>query len=81
MTYSVESADETIATASVSEDVITVVPLAAGVVFITVTARDAGGGSGATTFTITVGAVLNIALPLPPPWRDSGSNGHAQPCS
>ncbi len=61
LTYSVESADETIATASVSDDVITVAPLAAGVVFITVTARDAGGGSGATTFTITVGAVLNIA--------------------
>ena len=61
LTYSVESADETIATVRIDGDVIRVTPRAAGVVVITLAARDARGGTGASVFTVTVGAVLNIA--------------------
>ena len=61
LTYSVESTDETIATVRINGDVMRVVPRAAGVAAITVTARDAGGGSTAGAFTVTVGAVLNLA--------------------
>ena len=56
-----ESADETIATVRIDGNAIRVAPHAAGVVVITVTARDARGGSGASVFIVTVGAVLNIA--------------------
>ena len=63
LTYEVTSADDTIAEVSVVGDVVTITPRAAGAVRIHVTARNARGAAGATTFTVAVGALLNIAGP------------------
>ena len=67
LTYEVTSADDTIAEVSVVGDVVTVTPRAAGAVRIHVTARNARGAAGATTFTVAVGALLNIAGPAGAP--------------
>ncbi len=63
LTYAVTSADDAVAEVSVVGDVVTITPRAAGAVRIHVTARNARGAVGTTTFTVAVGAVFNIAAP------------------
>lgn len=63
LTYTARSLDDTIAAARVVGNGVTITPRAAGAVAIEVTARDANGVVAITTFTVQVGAVLQIAGP------------------
>ena len=60
LTYSVESGNAAIATASIDGEQVMVTPNAAGEVILRVTATNAAGLSAVTTFTVTIGAVLEL---------------------
>ena len=54
MTLDVDSSNETVATAQLNSQMITIVPLAVGQSIITVQADDGNGGIVSTTFKLTV---------------------------
>jgi hypothetical protein len=59
--YTASSSNVNIATASISENMLTVTPVAAGMAVITVTANDRRGGLRATTFNV---AVITLTEPI-----------------
>ena len=59
-TYAVESGNAAVASARIDSERVVVTPNAAGEVIVHVTATNSAGQSAVTTFTITVGAVLEV---------------------
>lgn len=54
LTIEVNSSNETVATAQISGQIITILPLAVGLNTITVQADDGKGGKVSTSFTVTI---------------------------